>query len=228
VFEFRRAVRGDDLRPLWNAAFEPDEVFFTRDYQPENAFICADNGKPVSMLHLQRKTITAGGESLSAGYLMGIATDPAYRRRGLAGKLIEEALRVCENLDCAFLIPASENLAVYYAKFGLTLRGRRPSTGHLSPCTGKAGCIETLSGLYERAYPDRAERTVYDWETILLEYDVRADGCRYTVGDGRGVLEAVPPPDTPADGCAACILPFTDRAGSLLTRYKPYINLLYT
>lgn len=233
MLEMRAARKDDDLNPLWNTAFEPDEAFFSRDYAPEKALVYTDGGKPVSMLHMLPRIILSGGERLRAGYFMGIATDPAYRKRGLAGSLIITALKTMENegYDCAFLIPANSALAVYYGKFGMTIRGRRPSAAGKSPYNNSADIndIPRLSALYDEAFPDRAERNAIEWETILQEYTVllRADG--YTAGDNRGVLERVPSePDIPEDVCAACIRPFRSEVEDLLTRNKPYINLLYT
>ncbi len=231
MLDMRTADSGDDLRPLWNLAFQPDEAFFTRDYAPEKALIYTDGEKPVSMLHMLPRVILSGKRELRAGYLMGIVTDPAYRKRGLAGNLINAALKTLEDegCDCAFLIPASAALAVYYGKFGMTLRGHRPLTAGDSPYDRLAGRqdIPKLSALYNEAFPDRALRDTFEWETILLEYTVLLGADGYTVGDDRGLLERVPAgSDMPEDECAACIRPFTADAERFLAR--PYINLLYT
>ncbi|MDR1669726.1 MAG: GNAT family N-acetyltransferase [Oscillospiraceae bacterium] len=230
MLDLRTARESDDLRPLWNTAFEADEAFFTRDYRPERALIYTGGGKPVSMLHMLPRTVITGGRRLRAGYLMGIATDPAYRRRGLAGNLITAALKAFEedHCDCAFLIPASAALAVYYGKFGFTVRGLTAHTGggRFSRPAG-TGDSPRLRELYDGAFPDRAERDAFEWETILLEYEVFFGEDGYAAGDGRGVLERVPSGFTES-GCAACIKPFTAQTAELLARHRPYINLLYT
>ena len=234
MFDMRTARDGDDLRPLWNTAFLPDEAFFTRDYKPERALILTDGPKPVSMLHTLPRTLLLGDRTLRAGYIMGIATDPAYRKRGLAGKLITAAVKTIEEegFDCAMLIPASAALAVYYQRFGLILRGRAPQTDGATPPDGRparADDIPRLSALYGGAFAHRAERDVFEWETILLEYAVLLGEDGYTVGDERGVLEQIPaPPGAPERDRAACIKPFTAQAETLLTENRPYINLLYT
>ncbi len=55
-------------------------------------------------------------------YIYGVATDPAFRGRGLAGKLMREAMRLIAERgdDAAFLIrrPAREWLREFYGRFG--------------------------------------------------------------------------------------------------------------
>jgi ribosomal protein S18 acetylase RimI-like enzyme len=234
MFETRAARDGDDLRPLWDTAFLPDEVFFTRDYRPERALIVTDGTKPVSMLHMLSRTLLLGEETLRAGYIMGVATDPAYRRQGLAGRLIAAAVQTIEEqgFDCAMLIPASAELASFYQRFGLTLRGRMPRFADSTPPdTRPAGLddIEKLSALYNAAFPYRVERDAFEWETILLEYAVMIGEDGYMVGDERGILEAIPAPSSASDsGRAACIKPYSPRIQNLLDNNRPYINLLYT
>ncbi|MCL1807033.1 MAG: GNAT family N-acetyltransferase [Oscillospiraceae bacterium] len=229
AFDIRQARETDDLRPLWETAFLPDEAFFSRDYRPEQALIVTDSQKPVSMLHILPRSLRLGDAVYKAGYIMGVATDPACRRQGLAAQLLKQAVKTIEEeeYDCAMLIPASAELARYYAKFGLTMRGSMPvaeSEPLYSPRRASNNDIPVLSAWYNEAFPHRAERDGYEWETILLGYTVMIGLNGYTAGDERGLLERVPvPPGTPDCERAACIKPFT--AG---IQPPPYINLLYT
>lgn len=231
--DIRRARDTDDLRPLWNTAFLPDEVFFTRDYRPERALIVTDGPKPVSMLHILPRTLLLENASLRAGYIMGVATDPAYRGQGLAGNLITAAVGAIEKdgCDCAMLIPASASLALYYRRFGFTLRGAMPCSDQPPAGQYPAGSddIPKLSVLYDTAFPCRAERDSSEWETILQEYTVCLGADSYTVADERGTLERIPVlPGSPDCDRAACIKPFCLGTEALLTKNRPYINLLYT
>jgi GNAT superfamily N-acetyltransferase len=229
----RYARETDDLRPLWNTAFQPDDAFFARDYRPERALICCDGGIPVSMLHMLPRTLLLGRQPIRAGYVMGVATDPAYRRRGLAGNLLNAAIESFSErrFDCVTLIPASGTLALYYQRFGLSMRGRRPMTGggYFDGRPASNDDIPKLTAFYDAAFPSRVERDIFEWETILLTYAVRIGVDGYTAGDERGVLERVPvPADSPESECAACILPLNEQAETLLVKNRPYINLLYT
>jgi GNAT superfamily N-acetyltransferase len=231
--EIRRAAETDDLRPLWNKVFLPDEVFFSRGYRPERALIITDGGKPVSMLHILPQTLLLGGAEVTGGYIMGVATDPEYRRRGLAGRLVTKALDMIEKQgkDCAMLIPASAGLAVYYQRFGLTVRGKMPKVRGIPSDfrSARMDDIPALSAMYEAAFADRVLRSAFEWETILLGYSVLMGGGWYTVADGDTLHERVPVPGgTPECERAACIKPFTLHAKRLLEKHVPYINLLYT
>lgn len=84
-------------------------------------------------------------------YIYGVATAPEFRRRGLAGKLMGEAMRLIADRgdDAALLIPSEEWLRGFYAPYGfsgaipvtfaspgrLRLRHGRPVEG---PCDGLA------------------------------------------------------------------------------------------
>ncbi|MCL2003358.1 MAG: GNAT family N-acetyltransferase [Oscillospiraceae bacterium] len=232
--EMRCAREDDDLQPLWEIAFLPDEVFFTRDYRPERALIYTDGETPVSMLHMLPQTLLLGDWVLQAGYIMGVATNPAYRKRGLAGDLISAAIRVIERqgFDCAMLIPASAALALYYRRFGLTLRGTMPIAGKPVPPDYRSASIDdipALSAFYDKAFPNRAERGAFEWETILLGYAVTIGSDGYTVEDEGRRMEQIPvPSDTPDCERMVCLKPFTAQAEKLLTEHRPYVNLLYT
>jgi GNAT superfamily N-acetyltransferase len=229
----RRAVETDDLRPLWDTAFQPDEVFFSRDYRPEKALIFTDGANPVSMLHILPRVLLMGNQILQVGYIMGVATHPAYRKQGLAGELIAAAVKIIEEqgFDCAMLIPASAALARYYDRFGLTVRGWMPKAEGIPQGVRPAGVndIPKLAALYCRMFPYRVERGAFEWETILLEYTVLIGESGYTISDGDILHERVPvPPDSPACERAACMKPYTVQAEKLLTERQPYVNLLYT
>lgn len=54
--------------------------------------------------------------SCNGKYVYAVATDSAFRNRGYASKLIEEAKK--QMGDFLWLIPADEELFDYYSKFG--------------------------------------------------------------------------------------------------------------
>ena len=68
------------------------------------------------MLHL----VPFESELGRSTYIYGVATAPEFRRRGLAGKLMREAMRLIgeQGDEAAFLIPSEEWLHGFYAKYG--------------------------------------------------------------------------------------------------------------
>ena len=107
-------------RELWHEVFGDDrefiDLFMTEVYRPENMFICEEQGRVVAMLHIVEMATSLG----RAGYLYAIATAADYRGRGCASRLIGQALDVMRQrgYDVAMLIPASDELKGYYARFG--------------------------------------------------------------------------------------------------------------
>ena len=113
----------DDLRDivrLWQACFHDETAFvhtcLSRYYDRRRAFVRKVGGRVVAVCLL----ISCVCEVGKVGYLYGIATEEAYRRQGLAGAVICEAIgyaRACA-MDAVVLIPANDDLRRYYEKFG--------------------------------------------------------------------------------------------------------------
>ena len=107
-------------RELWHEVFGDErefiDLFMTEVYRPENMFVCEEQGRVVAMLHIVEMATSLG----RAGYLYAIATAADYRGRGCASRLIGQALDVMRQrgYDVAMLIPASDELKGYYARFG--------------------------------------------------------------------------------------------------------------
>jgi predicted GNAT family N-acyltransferase len=107
-------------RELWHEVFGDErefiDLFMTEVYRPENMFVCEEQGRVVAMLHIVEMATSLG----RAGYLYAIATAADCRGRGCASRLIGQALDVMRQrgYDVAMLIPASDELKGYYARFG--------------------------------------------------------------------------------------------------------------
>ena len=71
-----------------------------------------------AMLHI----LPFESESGRTSYIYGVATDPAFRGRGLASQLLREALRRCDEQgdEAVFLIPTPGEawLRDFYGRFG--------------------------------------------------------------------------------------------------------------
>ena len=86
------------------------------------------DGKPAAMLPL----LPVGTAFGPAAYIYGVATAAAYRHRGLATGLLQEAIRRAEAEGCRalFLIPTpgDNHLRAFYERLGFS--GATPTTFH--------------------------------------------------------------------------------------------------
>lgn len=115
-----------ETRHLWERSFADPRAFidlyFREKYRTERNEVIMRDGRVVSALQKLPYPITYGGHMLPASYISGACTDEAYRRRGLMGELLDQTHRAmqAEGAVLGFLIPATPELASYYAKFGYT------------------------------------------------------------------------------------------------------------
>ncbi|MFR6352155.1 MAG: GNAT family N-acetyltransferase [Alistipes finegoldii] len=109
-------------KELWTAAFGDDEQFidsFLIRYYSRSRMLTAEyEGRTAAMLHLLPFESQLGRTT----YIYGVATAPEFRRRGLAGKLMGEAMQLIADRDddAALLIPSEEWLRGFYAAYGFS------------------------------------------------------------------------------------------------------------
>lgn len=115
-----------ETRHLWERSF-PDprafiDLYFREKYRSDRNMVIVRDGRVVSALQKLPYPMTYGGSMLPVSYISGACTDEAYRCRGLMGELLERTHRTMYNEGTvfSFLIPASEELFGYYARFGYT------------------------------------------------------------------------------------------------------------
>lgn len=103
-------------RPLYEAVFSDPPVFvdfYYREICPENTVFCrVEDGRAVSMLHLNPYRLRFCGAEIQGWYMVAVATDPAYRHRGLMAGLIREAadwLRA-RHVPFVYLMPVDERI----------------------------------------------------------------------------------------------------------------------
>ena len=115
-----------ETRHLWERSFADPRAFidlyFREKYRKERNEVIQRNGHVVSALQKLPYPITYGGHMLPASYISGACTDENLRRRGLMGELLNQTHRAmqAEGAMISFLIPATAELSVYYAKHGYT------------------------------------------------------------------------------------------------------------
>lgn len=83
-----------------------------------------DGERVVSMLNRMPMRVCG----LNAVYIYGVATHPDYRRRGLASRLIRDAL-AAPGYDIAALVPEHPPMAAFYKRFGFVCAGCLPGDG---------------------------------------------------------------------------------------------------
>ena len=133
-----------ETRHLWERSFADPRAFidlyFREKYRKERNEVIVRDGHVVSALQKLPYPLTYGGRMLPASYISGACTDENYRKRGLMGKLLAQTHRAMadENAVLSFLIPATAELATYYAKFGYTpcFRFGWKETHPIPPCEG--------------------------------------------------------------------------------------------
>ncbi len=195
--ELRYAQPGDDLNTLWQLAFhEEGDLFFLREYDPARALVYADERENVvSMLHWVVMDADLWGEKLKCAYILGVATHPACRGRGLARDLMEQVLFELHlrKIPLAALLPASPALVDYYAQFGFRQCGAF-QTPPIEPSRGRTATNADISALdrhYERLFGQtpRILRSRERWKAILSEYTVELLDNGYNVFDGDVWME---------------------------------------
>jgi ribosomal protein S18 acetylase RimI-like enzyme len=109
---------------LRRVCFDEDEdyirFYLTHRFTTDNTLVYVEQGRVVSSLTLLPVTMVTPVRNFEAAYVYAVATLPAYRRRGFAAALLENAAATLASRGVAalFLAPASEALVRYYAGFG--------------------------------------------------------------------------------------------------------------
>ena len=111
-------------RQLWEEIFKEDTTEFLDYYysvkiKENEIYVIEDDGKIISMLHLNPYQMRIGETVYPTNYIVAVATAEAYRRQGLMAKLIHHVLDVMKERGepFTFLMPANEAI---YKPFGFS------------------------------------------------------------------------------------------------------------
>ena len=109
-----------EMREMWHEIFG-DEYHEIESFLVSNPqaipFIYKEEGSVVAMLHIV--PLQMWGQSVA--YIYAVATQPEYRGRGIASKLLNEALHYISEsgkFDCVALIPSSTESKRLYERLG--------------------------------------------------------------------------------------------------------------
>lgn len=118
--QFRRATDADrkSIEALWAYCFEkPDEPFFqwyfSRVCQMDDVVVAEENQHIAADLHLRPYTLNLRGNSMPVDYMVGVATHPAARGRGIASKLLKNAFRISRSRGKSAVILMPSDASFY-------------------------------------------------------------------------------------------------------------------
>lgn len=118
--QFRRATEADrkSIEALWAYCFEkPDEPFFqwyfSRVCQMDDVVVAEENQHIAADLHLRPYTLILRGNSMPVDYMVGVATHPAARGRGIASKLLKNAFRISRSRGKSAVILMPSDASFY-------------------------------------------------------------------------------------------------------------------
>lgn len=118
--QFRRATETDrkSIEALWAYCFEkPDKPFFqwyfSRVCQMDDVVVAEENQHIAADLHLRPYTLNLRGNSMPVDYMVGVATHPAARGRGIASKLLKNSFRISRSRGKSAVILMPSDASFY-------------------------------------------------------------------------------------------------------------------
>lgn len=189
MIEVRRSTKEDrsELYHLWSSVFEEDPAWLERyiitRWSDENIILAAVDGKLASALHALEASYVQGGVEHPCSYIVGAATYPEYRRRGLMGQLLNETARLYDHPITLF--PA---VRPFYEANGYTTTSSlisHPLTEYSRSTDSKSFGWEELDRIY-RVFNEEHGYLVRDevaWSFLLDGYGL------YCVEDGYALIK---------------------------------------
>ncbi len=114
------------VKKIWRECFNDTpqwiDMYFSRVYNDDDAFVLTKDDKVVSSLLLLRYKMNFHGELIPVSYVSGAATRPHYRGNGNMTSLMTDAIRSAYDRGDVLmtLIPAQRRLYFYYDKFNFS------------------------------------------------------------------------------------------------------------
>ncbi|WP_251392469.1 GNAT family N-acetyltransferase [Mediterraneibacter agrestimuris] len=121
--ELRRLDKSEHskTRNLWECVFDEDSKEFLDYYyffktRDNEIYVIEEDEDVRSMLHLNPYTIQVGEEQFIGHYIIAVATESAYRRRGYMGKILKKSMQDMYSRKelFTFLMPAAESIYTPY------------------------------------------------------------------------------------------------------------------
>lgn len=172
-------------RKLWEEIFKEDTTEFLDYYysvktSENEIYVIEEDNKIVSMLHLNPYQMRIGNEIYQTHYIVAVATDKKYRKRGYMAALLNHAMQVMQDRGepFTFLMPAAEAIYkpfgfefVYEQKQG-TVTGKPSKEKELEFVLAESkDCqeIADFANAFLKEYDVVAWRDAYYYEILLKE-----------------------------------------------------------
>lgn len=159
-------------RVLWEKIFIEDtnaflDYYYTVKTRDNEIFVVEDQGEIIAMLQLNPYQLRVNQNSYPADYIVAVATDERYRKRGIMASLLKAAIKemYSQGKPFTFLMPAAESI---YYPFDFRFVYRQ---GQSTVC-GKKG--ESLGLEIVHARPEDCEEIAAFANCFLKEYQVVA------------------------------------------------------
>lgn len=197
------------VKKIWRETFNDSpewiDMYFSRVYSDDDAFLLEADGQPVSSLILSPYTMILHGREVPVSYLSGAATRRLARGNGHMSRLLSIALRqACHRGDyLVSLIPASRRLFGYYARRGFAtvfyINEQRYTSLHSFPVAGSYSEIADLASdavfdAFHRLEAARDGSIIHsrrDFDTILLDNALDGGDAVAISDDSTGEVAAI-------------------------------------
>ncbi len=194
-------------RELWRLAFGDEEAyvdnFYRTYYRPERVLVLEEEGQVRAMTAWFDTAFAVPGRgNFRAAYLYAVATHPACRGRGLAGRLLAGADRYFRerSIPAVTTVPAEPSLHRFFAANGFR-ECFVHHTVHSGPTPGGEGAGFDLRPVSPAAYGAGREALLAGTPHIVYPEEALAyqAGC-CALGAGGGLFQA----DTPEGPALLC------------------------
>lgn len=192
-------------RKLWEEIFTEDtpeflDYYYSAKTKNNEIYVIEEDDKIVSMLHLNPYQMRIGGKWYQTHYIVAVATDEQYRKRGYMAALLKHAMKVMTDRGepFTFLMPASEAI---YKPFGFEfiyeqkrgeITGRRSLDKSLEMCFAKEEDCELIAE-FANSFLKKCDVVTWrdaDYYKILLAEQASENGGILLAKRG-GVLQGV-------------------------------------
>ncbi|MBQ8559110.1 MAG: GNAT family N-acetyltransferase [Tyzzerella sp.] len=205
--ELRKLIQEEHIktRKLWEEIFTEDtpeflDYYYSVKTKDNEIYVIEEDDKIVSMLHLNPYQMRIGKQVYHTHYIVAVATDENYRKRGYMAALLKHVVRVMTDRGepFTFLMPAAEAI---YKPFGFEfiyeqkrgkIKGRRnldKSLEVVEATEENCGEIADFANDFLKEYDVVTWRDVSYYKTLLAEQASENGGILLAKQNGQ--LEGV-------------------------------------
>ena len=172
-------------RTLWEEVFKEDtkeflDYYYSVKTAENEIYVIEEDNKIVSMLHLNPYQMRIGNEIFRTHYIVAVATDENYRKRGYMAKLLNYTMQIMKERGepFTFLMPAAEAIYkpfgfefVYEQKRGMVTGKTYEEGGITFAKAKKKDCqdIANFANEFLKDYDVVTWRDASYYETLLAE-----------------------------------------------------------